>query len=65
MFIKRKNNYKFKISHIFNDIFIKIIIFLKEKLYWINDKVVDVKKNFKPTKPKLMGLGLVGLMRLY
>jgi hypothetical protein len=43
MFIKRKNNYKFKISHVFNDNH-----FLKEKLYWINDKVVDVKKTISP-----------------
>jgi len=33
IFIKRKNNYKFKISHVFHDIFIKIIIFKKNNLY--------------------------------
>jgi len=45
MFFKRKNNYKFKISHILDNIFIKIIIyvlykwtlFLKNKKYLFLD----------------------------
>jgi len=31
MFFKRKNNYKFKISHILDNIFIKIIIYVLYK----------------------------------